>query len=86
MDQKLEAYLKEHFSKQMKEHQPDIDIEEEWKRVPEKVKQQAGDMILGYCTGSNSPLLSAILAEHAKKTHSDSSFGMTVKALINKHK
>jgi hypothetical protein len=65
---------------------PDDPIEREriWDEMPNKYKDKFVDMILGFGNGSGSPVLSEIMAEYNKKSHSDMSFGMTVKQIISK--
>ncbi len=88
MDKDCLAYLFKTFKEfSIKEREmTEEECKREWDRMPDDNKQMLVDLVTGYKPGTNSPLLSEIMAEYNKKTHSDTSFGMTVKALINKHK
>lgn len=82
MREKCLAYLKDrflnnHFSDGPKGYTPTA---EDWDRMPDKVKNEIVDLVLGFSTGGGK--FEEIQKEFDKRVHSDTSFGMIVKGIL----
>lgn len=87
MREQAEAYIKDKMMNPpenvIKEHGGHVPNEEDWERIPRFVKDHFIDMVMGFNPGAG--LIDQILIEYRKKSHSDLSFGVLVKQIIQNH-